>query len=80
MKLSLFLSPTMVRRVMSLYFDAKANVRINDITGPVFELLRGVRQGCPASPSFFTVAQLVIPHHIRRYQTCALPPVIYGIR
>ena len=41
---------------MSLYFDAKANVRINDITGPVFELLRGVRQGCPASPSFFTVA------------------------
>ena len=41
---------------MSLYFDAKANVRISDITGPVFELFRGVRQGCPASPSFFTVA------------------------
>ena len=54
--LSLFLSPPMVRRVMSLYFDAKANVRISDITGPVFELWRGVRQGCPASPSFFTVA------------------------
>ena len=54
--LSLFLSPSMVRRVMSLYFDAKANVRISDITGPVFDLLRGVRQGCPASPSFFTVA------------------------
>ena len=54
--LSLFLSPPMVRRVMSLYFDAKANVRISDITGPVFELFRGVRQGCPASPSFFTVA------------------------
>ena len=54
--LSLFLSPSMVRRVMSLYFDAKANVRINDITGTTFELLRGVRQGCPASPSFFTVA------------------------
>ena len=54
--LSLFLSPTMVRRVMCLYFDAKANVRINDITGPVFQLFRGVRQGCPASPSFFTVA------------------------
>ena len=54
--LSLFLSPNMVRRVMCLYFDAKANVRINDITGPVFQLFRGVRQGCPASPSFFTVA------------------------
>ena len=54
--LSLFLSPRMVRRVMCLYFDAKANVRIEDITGPVFNLYRGVRQGCPASPSFFTVA------------------------
>jgi hypothetical protein len=41
---------------MTLYFDAKANVRINEITGPVFELFRGVRQGCPASPSFFTVS------------------------
>ena len=54
--LSLFLSPSMVRRVMSLYFDAKANVRIKNIIGPEFDLLRGVRQGCPASPSFFTAA------------------------
>ena len=54
--LSLFLPPRMVRRIMCLYFDAKANVRINDITGTVFELYRGVRQGCPASPAFFTVA------------------------
>ena len=41
--LSLFLSPTMVRRIMCLYFDAKANVCINDVTGAVFELFRGVR-------------------------------------
>ena len=54
--LSLFLTPSMVRRIMCLYFDAKANVRINDVTGAVIELFRGVRQGCPASPSFFTVA------------------------
>ena len=54
--LGLFLSPSMVRRVMSLYFDAKANVRIKNSIGPEFELLRGVRQGCPASPSFFTAA------------------------
>ena len=54
--LGLFLSPSMVRRVMCLYFDAKANVKIKNIIGPTFDLLRGVRQGCPASPSFFTVA------------------------
>ena len=35
---------------------AKAMVVINGTTGPEFDLLRGVRQGCPASPSFFTVA------------------------
>ena len=38
------------------YFDAKANVKIKNIIGPTFDLLRGVRQGCPSSPSFFTVA------------------------
>ena len=54
--LGLFLSPSMVRRVMCLYFDAKANVKIKNTVGPLFDLLRGVRQGCPASPSFFTVA------------------------
>ena len=54
--LGLFLSPSMVRRVMCLYFEAKANVKIKNTIGPLFDLLRGVRQGCPASPSFFTVA------------------------
>ena len=54
--LGLFLSPAMVRRVMCLYFDAKANVKIKNVVGPVFDLLRGVRQGCPASPNFFTLA------------------------
>ena len=53
--LGLFLSPSMVRRVMCLYFDAKANIKIKNTIGPAFDLLRGVRQGCPASPSFFTV-------------------------
>ncbi len=54
--LGLFLSPNMVRRVLCLYFDARAMVSVNDTDGPEFDLLRGVRQGCPASPSFFTVA------------------------
>ena len=54
--LSLFLSPSMVLRVLSLYFDAKAKVVVENTEGPLFDLLRGVRQGCPASPSIFTVA------------------------
>ena len=54
--LGLFLSPSMVRRVLCLYFDAKAKVSVDNVIGPEFELQRGVRQGCPASPSFFTVA------------------------
>ena len=54
--LALFLSPTMVKRMLSLYFDAKAMVVIDGAAGPTFDLLRGVRQGCPASPSIFTIA------------------------
>ena len=49
----------MVRRIMCLYLDAEANVRIGDVCGAAFPLLRGVRQGCPTYPisfSFFTVA------------------------
>ena len=63
--LSLFLSPSMVRRVVSLYFDAKAKVMVSGVEGPEFDLFRGVRQGCPASPSFFTVALAFISWSFR---------------
>ena len=63
--LALFLSPSMVRRVMCLYFDAKARVKIKNTIGPLFDQLRGVRQGCPASPSFFTVALAFISWSFR---------------
>jgi hypothetical protein len=63
--LNLFLPPSMVRRVLSLYFDAKAKVSLNHTVGPEFDLLRGVRQGCPASPSFFTVALAYISWSFR---------------
>lgn len=63
--LSLFLSPSMVRRVISLYFDAKAKVMVSGVEGPEFDLFRGVRQGCPASPSFFTVALAFISWSFR---------------
>ena len=54
--LGLFLSPNMVRRVLSLYFDARALVSVDGTNGSEFNLLRGVRKGNPASASFFTVA------------------------
>ena len=41
--LSLFLSPNMVCRVMCLYFDAKATVRVNNATGLLFESVKVVR-------------------------------------
>ena len=63
--LSLFLSPSMVLRVLSLYFDAKAKVVVENTEGPLFDLLRGVRQGCPASPSFFTVALAFVSRSFR---------------
>ena len=55
----------MVRRVVSFYFDAKAQVVVDGVTGPEFNLFRGVRQGCPASPSFFTVALAYISWSFR---------------
>ena len=63
--LSLFLSPSMVRRVLCLYFDAKAKVVLDNSEGPLFDLQRGVRQGCPASPSFFTVALAFVSRSFR---------------
>jgi hypothetical protein len=63
--LGLFLSPEMVLRVLGLYFDAKAMVSVNGCIGPPFMLHRGVRQGCPASPSFFTVALAFISWSFR---------------
>ena len=55
----------MTRRVLSLYFDARAKVVVNNCAGPEFSLHRGVRQGCPASPSFFTVALAFISRPFR---------------
>ena len=63
--LGLFLSPSMVQRVTCLYFDAKAKIVVDSIIGPEFDLQRGVRQGCPASPSFFTVALAYISWSFR---------------
>ena len=67
--LALFLSPNMVSRVLCLYFEAKAMVMVDNAIGPIFDLLRGVRQGCPASPSFVHgcagIHKLVVSYIVR---------------
>ena len=40
-------------------------MKIGDTVGDTFTLHRGVRQGCPASPSFFTVALAFISWSFR---------------
>ena len=50
--LNLFSSPSMVKRVLSLYFDAKAKVTVNNLIGPLFDLKGSVKQGCLASLIF----------------------------
>ena len=37
----------------NVYFDAKALVSVDNVCGAQFNLEHGVRQGWPASPSFF---------------------------
>ena len=63
--LSLFHSPSMPRRVLCSYFDAKAKVVMNNCTGPEFDLKRGVRQARPASPNFFTMTLAFISRSFR---------------
>ena len=63
--LSLFLSPSMARRVLCLNFNARAKVVVNNCIGPEFDLKRGERQGCPASPNFFAAALAFISRSFR---------------
>ena len=60
--LDLFLSPRMVRWVLSLYFDARALVSVDGIKGPEFNLLLGVNK----------VALLFLQHF---YQMFLLPHI-----
>ena len=73
--LPLFLPHTMARRVLSLYFDAKAKVVAGENSkGPLFDLLRGVRQGGVTQLFHCSVGvrKLVDSNHVRGYE--ASPP------
>ncbi len=49
-------SQTWVHWVTSLYREATSTIKVNGVPGPVFQLARSVRHGCPLAPYFFILA------------------------
>jgi len=47
--------PLIIRWVKILYTDITSCIRINGFTGVIFQIGRGVRQGCPLSPILYTI-------------------------
>jgi hypothetical protein len=55
-------SSTWVQWVHTLHHEASSVIKINGEAGPVFQLARSVRQGCPLVPYLFIIATDVLGH------------------
>uniref|UniRef100_A0A3Q3AHM4 Reverse transcriptase domain-containing protein n=1 Tax=Kryptolebias marmoratus TaxID=37003 RepID=A0A3Q3AHM4_KRYMA len=53
------------KAVKTLYFKGNSSIKLKDGTSPRFELQRGIRQGCPASPYLFILCTQLLSSHIK---------------
>ena len=47
--------PTFIKWIKIIYTDISSSVKVNGFTTEVFDLRRGVRQGCPLSPLLYVL-------------------------
>ena len=59
------LHPTFIKWVKIMYTDISSSVKVNGFTTEVFNLRRGVRQGCPLSPLLYILCAEVFALSIR---------------
>ena len=53
------------KAIRTMYSKGNSSIRLKNGTSPRFELQRGIRQGCPASPHLFILCTQLLSTHIK---------------